>query len=68
MAVIPSTLELAEIWVSPSLVEEAHGRTDVKVGAEAIPMPFNAANNLEQAKLFPNSVRGRRAGHKSAVV
>jgi hypothetical protein len=60
MAIIPNTLELAELWVSPPLVEEARKNPHLEVTGDLQPMPFNTAGNLEQAKLFPHSVRGRR--------
>jgi hypothetical protein len=60
MAVIPNTLELAEVWVSPPLLEEARRRGDLEATGELRPLPFNAAGSLEQEVLFPHSVRGRR--------
>jgi hypothetical protein len=61
MAVIPNTLELSELWVSAPLAEEAGADPHIEVGGEARPLPFDAAGNLRQEKLFPRSVRGRRA-------
>ena len=61
MAVIPNTLELAELWASPALVEEARAHPHLKVEGEARPLPFDAAGNLRQEEMFPQSVRGRRA-------
>jgi hypothetical protein len=65
MAVVPNTLELAELWVSPALVQEARGRAHLEVVGEARPLPFDEQGNLKQEQLFPHSVRGRRgaAGH-----
>jgi hypothetical protein len=63
MAVIPNTLEVAELWVSPPLVEEALGRKDLAVLGDARPLPFDASGNLKQEEMFPHSVRGRRVGH-----
>jgi hypothetical protein len=60
MAVIANTLELAELWVSPPLLEEARGRGDLEATGELRPLPFDAAGNLEQEAMFPHSVRGRR--------
>jgi hypothetical protein len=60
LAVIPSTLELAKLWVSPPLLEEARGRGDLELTGEARPLPFDAAGNLEQEELFPHCVRARR--------
>jgi hypothetical protein len=60
LALVPNTLELAELWVSAPLLEEARGRQSLRVLGEPQPLPFDAAGNLEQEKLFPHSVRGRR--------
>jgi hypothetical protein len=60
LAVIPSTLELAELWVSPPLLEEAGGRADLEVAGTPRPLPFDAVGNLEQEELFPHCVRARR--------
>jgi hypothetical protein len=60
--VIPNTLEVAEMWVSPTLVEEARTNPNLEVVGEPRPMPFDHAGNVEQEKLFPHSVRGRRDG------
>jgi len=62
LAVIPNTLELAELWASPVVVEEACGRTDLVICGKLQPLPFDAAGNLEQEKLFPHCVRSRRGG------
>jgi hypothetical protein len=60
VAMIPNTLELAELWVSPPLAEEARAIKELEVTGEARPMPFDANGNLEQERLFPHSVRARR--------
>jgi hypothetical protein len=60
MALIPNTLEVADLWVSPPLVEEARKNSQLQVSAEGRPLPFDMAGGLEQEKLFPHSVRGRR--------
>jgi hypothetical protein len=60
MAVIPNTLEVAELWVSPPLVEEARKNLHLQIGGEARPLPFDAAGSLEQERLFPHSIRARR--------
>lgn len=60
-AVIPNTLEVAELWVSAALAAEARGNPDLEVVGDPIPLPFDAAGNLVQERLFPHSVRGRRA-------
>jgi hypothetical protein len=60
MAIIPNTLEMAELWVSPPLVEEAKSKPHLKVSGKAIALPFDFRGNLLQEELFPHSVRGRR--------
>lgn len=60
MAVIPNTLELAELWISPPLVEEARQMPGLDLIAAPQPLPFTAMGDLEQEKLFPDSVRARR--------
>src|SRR5262249_21449150 len=60
MAIIPNTLELADLWVSPPLLEEAKKNPQLEVTGELQSLPFDAAGNLPQAKLFPHSVCGRR--------
>jgi hypothetical protein len=63
-AVIPNTLEVAELWVSAPLAEEAKGNPNLELVGGPVPLPFDAAGNLVQEKLFPHSVRGRRVkGH-----
>jgi hypothetical protein len=60
MAVIPNTLELAELWVSLPLSAEAQRLSNLEISGTPQPLPFTAAGNLEQEKLFPHSVRARR--------
>lgn len=60
MAVIPNTLEVAEMWVSPSLAEEARSRPHLQLTGDLKPLPFDRAGTLCQDVLFPHSVRGRR--------
>ncbi|MBO0699340.1 MAG: DUF2088 domain-containing protein, partial [Zavarzinella sp.] len=59
-AIIPNTLEVAELWVSKALADIARGNSKLDVSREARPVPFDRAGNVEQVKLFPHSVRGRR--------
>jgi hypothetical protein len=58
--IVRATLEVPELWVSAPMLEEARRRQDLQVRGELEPLPFDAAGNLEQEKLFPQSVRGRR--------
>jgi Lactate racemase N-terminal domain len=59
-AVIPNTLEVGELWLSPVLAEEATKHPHLEITGAARPLPFNAAENLTQELLFPHSLRGRR--------
>lgn len=62
-AIIPNTLEVMEMWVSAPLVEIAKKNPNLQVVGEAQPIPFDAAGNIEQEKLFTHCVRARRAKH-----
>jgi hypothetical protein len=66
MAIIPNTLELTELWVSGPLVQEAQGKPFLPVHGGLQPIPFDEVGNLEQEKLFPHSVRGKRQGQALA--
>lgn len=59
-AVIPNTLEVAELWVSAPLADEAKKNPNLELVGAPMPLPFDAAGNLLQEKLFPHCVRGRR--------
>jgi hypothetical protein len=61
MAIIPNTLEVAELWVSSALAEEARKHPHLEISGTARPLPFDGTGNLLQEDLFPHSVRGRRA-------
>lgn len=62
--VIPNTLEVVEMWVSGPLAADLKGHAHLEFVGEPIALPFDANGNLVQEKLFPHSVRGRRAkGH-----
>lgn len=60
LCLIPNTLEVAELWVSAPLAEEARQRSDLELVGDPQPLPFNDAGNLLQERLFPHSVRARR--------
>jgi len=63
-AIIPNTLEVAEMWVSAPLAEEAKKNTSLQVVGSSRPVPFDSNGNVEQEKLFPHSVRAKRSsGH-----
>jgi hypothetical protein len=59
--VIPNTLEVAELWVSAPLAADLKGQSHLEFVGEPIALPFDVRGNLVQEKLFPHSVRGRRA-------
>ena len=60
LALIPNTLEVTELWVSAALAAEARGNPNLEVVGDPMPLPFDAAGNLVQEKLFPHSIRARR--------
>jgi hypothetical protein len=60
-AIIPNTLEVAEMWVSDPLVEIAKKDSNLEVIGKSIPLSFDEKGNIEQEKLFPHSVRSRRS-------
>jgi hypothetical protein len=61
MAVIANTLELTELWVSAPLLAEARERVQLEQASDLQSLPFDSSGNLVQERLFPHSVRGRRA-------
>lgn len=60
MALIPNTLEVAELWISLPLAEEAKSNPNLEIAGPPRELPFDASGNIQQEKLFPHSVRGRR--------
>lgn len=64
--VIPNTLEVAELWVSPALAAEAKQNPDLEVVGGPTELPFDSDGNLVQEKLFPHSVRAKRVGERGA--
>ncbi|MCE9533311.1 MAG: DUF362 domain-containing protein [Planctomycetes bacterium] len=60
-AMIANTLEVTDIWVSDALVEEARKNPNLQIVGTAKPVPLDANGNIEQEKMFPHSVRGRRS-------
>ncbi len=64
LCVIPNTLEVAEVWVSEPLAADLKSDPHLAFVGEPIALPLDASGTLNQEKLFPHSVRGRRAkGH-----
>jgi hypothetical protein len=60
LVLIPNTLELTTLWVTPPLEAEVSAHPHLERCSAYIPMPFDEAGNLDQAALFPESVRARR--------
>ncbi len=58
--VIPNTLEVAEVWVTGPLADEARAMPDCEVGAAGVDWPFTAGGRLDAAGLFPHALCGRR--------
>lgn len=60
MVLIPNTLELGTLWVTRPMAGEVEAHPELVFETDFLPMPFDAAGNLEQERLFPESVRARR--------
>jgi len=67
LAVIPNTLEMTDLWVSPALLEESRKLPHLEVLGAARPMPLDVTGALDQEQLFPHSVRGRRRPASAGV-
>jgi hypothetical protein len=61
LVLIPNTLELNTLWVSPAYDAEVRAHPHLALETEYRPIPFSADGWLDQESLFPESVRGRRA-------
>lgn len=61
VVVIPNTLEVNTLWVSPPLEQEVQDHPHLTRQTEYLPIPFSNDGTLDQESLFPESVRGRRA-------
>ena len=59
LCLIPNTLEVSELWISEPLLAEAVAAGCAVVG-DSVEVPFNAAGNVDQERLFPHSVRAGR--------
>jgi Lactate racemase N-terminal domain len=66
MVLIPNTLELDTLWVTPPLEDEVRKDPHLALESGPTPMPFLADGTLDQAALFPHSVRARRGAAKHA--
>ncbi|MFI5461625.1 MAG: lactate racemase domain-containing protein [Isosphaerales bacterium] len=60
VVVIPNTLELKTLWVSPPLDDEVRAHPHLARETDFLPIPFTADGSLDQIQLFPESIRGRR--------
>ena len=58
--VIPNTLELDELWVSAALLAEVKANPHLEAVGEPVALPLDRSGMLNQEKLFPHSIRGRR--------
>ena len=61
LVIIPNTLELNTLWVTPPLSDEVRAHPHLTLETDYRPIPFSADGTLDQESLFPESVRGRRA-------
>lgn len=68
LVIIPNTLELNDLWVSPALDAEVAAHPHLKRETDYIEIPFDSASDLAQEELFPESVRGRRAAGAAYVI
>jgi len=66
MVIIPNTLELATLYVTAPLADEVAANPDLTLETAFEPLPFDARGTLDQSRLFPESVRARRQGGRSA--
>ena len=57
---IPNTLELTTLWVTEPLAREVNEQAGLAFNSDFEPLRFDDEGTLDQAKMFPESVRGRR--------
>jgi hypothetical protein len=60
VVVVPNTLELTTLWITRPLADEAAAHSVLTIEGAFEPMPFREDGTLDQERLFPHSVRGRR--------
>src|SRR5271165_3927090 len=60
MVVIPNTLELKTLWVSPPLEDELRNHPHLKRDTEYLPIPLSPGGTLDQAAMFPHSIHALR--------
>ena len=61
MVLIPNTLELTTMWVTPALAAEVEAHPELAFETDFLPIPLDAEAGLEQEQLFPQSHRARRS-------
>jgi hypothetical protein len=65
LAIIPNTLELTTLWVTRPLASDVEAHPELAFETDFEPIPFDADGQIIQERLFPESVRGRRAAESS---
>jgi hypothetical protein len=60
LVLIPNTLELETLWVSPTLADLVASDPTLRREGEFQPIPFLADGRLDQRRLFPHSTQGQR--------
>jgi hypothetical protein len=61
MVLIPNTLELTAMWVTPALADDVGAHPELSFETDFLPIPMDEKGNLRQEQLFPDSLRARRA-------
>ncbi len=61
IVVIPNTLELSTLWVSPQFDREVRAHPHLTRETDFLPMPIGDDGSLDLVRLFPSSVRARRS-------
>lgn len=61
---IPNTLELTTLWVTEPLAEEVREQPGLSFESDFRPMLFDGEGTLDQARMFPESVRARRGSEQ----
>jgi hypothetical protein len=60
VVVIPNTLELKTLWVSSPFEDEIRANPHLARETDYLPLPILDDGSLDQIRMFPDSVRGRR--------
>ncbi len=60
IVIIPNTLELRTLWVSPALEADVAADPSLRRDAEYQPIPFLPDGSIDQDRLFPHSIRAAR--------